>query len=74
VTLSIHRKVFSDVERIMSYYESVDSPDLADEFYDEFMFCVRKALRNPEAYPIKKSELRRMNFERFSLSSLVSPP
>ena len=31
--LVLHRKVCSDIEKVMEYYEQVATPELANEFY-----------------------------------------
>ena len=31
----LHHKVYSDIDKIMDYYEQADIPKLADEFYQE---------------------------------------
>jgi hypothetical protein len=31
--LVLHRKVSSDIEKVMEYYEQVATPELANEFY-----------------------------------------
>ena len=43
-----HPKVFSEVDAITGYYESVTSSHLADKFYSEFRFFVRDAADDPE--------------------------
>jgi hypothetical protein len=33
--LILHHKVYSDIDKIMDYYDQTDTPELADEFYEE---------------------------------------
>ena len=50
-----HRLVQKDMNGIRSYYADESGPELAERFYDAFMFTVRKACGNPEHYhPIKQ--------------------
>ena len=63
--LEFHRLVAEDVSRIMTYYESVASSKLADEFYSELRLFFQKAADSPEVYGIVERDLRRVNLERF---------
>jgi len=65
-----HPKVFSEVDAIMGYYESVAGSHLADEFYSEFRFFVRDAAGDSEKYNIRKGNFRRVNLNRFPYNFL----
>ena len=69
-----HPKVFSEVDAIMGYYESVAGSHLADEFYSEFRFFVRDAADDPEKYNIRKGNFRRVNLNRFHYNVLFRIP
>ncbi len=59
-----HRQVQSDLNIILKKYFAV-SYELGDDFYDEFMSGVRKALQNPKFFHFDTSGLRRCNLHRF---------
>lgn len=59
-----HRQVQSDLNTILKHYYKA-SEGLGDDFYEEFMRCVRQAVSNPRFYHFDESNLRRCNLERF---------
>jgi len=63
--LDFHPKVWSDIDAVMTYYEQVASPQLADEFYAELRSFIEKAAANPERFAIRERDLRRVNLKRF---------
>ena len=63
--VEFHKQVATDISRIMDYYKDVAGPKLADEFYSELRSFFQKAAETPEAYGIRKRDLRRVNLERF---------
>jgi plasmid stabilization system protein ParE len=63
--LEFHRLIASDISTIMTYYEDVGGPKLAEEFYNELRKFFQNAANNPEAYRIRERDLRRVNLERF---------
>jgi plasmid stabilization system protein ParE len=63
--LILHSKVYSDIDEIMTYYETVATSDLADEFYAELKFHMSKAAATPEAFAVRVRDLRRVNLQRF---------
>ncbi len=63
--LILHPKVYSDIDKIMEYYEQVATPQLADEFYVELRHCMERAAEKPESFSIRESDLRRVNLRRF---------
>ncbi len=63
--LTFHPRVYSDVDEIMMHYEEISGTPLADEFYDEFIRFVRQAAADPGHYPIRRRDVRRVNFRRF---------
>lgn len=60
-----HPHVYSDVAKIMEYYERVATPELADDFYREFRFFVDEAAERPESFAIREHDIRRANLRRF---------
>jgi plasmid stabilization system protein ParE len=60
-----HPKVYSDVSKIMEYYEEVATEILADEFYREFRAIVDQAAQQPESFRIRTQNIRRANLPRF---------
>ena len=60
-----HPKVYSDVSKIMEYYEAVASETLADEFYREFRAIIDRAAQRPESFRIRTRDIRRANLPRF---------
>lgn len=63
--LVLHPKVYSDIDRIMTYYEEVATPQLANEFYAEFRHLLAEAAARPESFAIRESDIRRVNLHRF---------
>ena len=61
----LHQKVYSDVDKIMEYYEQAGIPKLADEFYEELSHFIAEAGAKPETYSIRQSDVRRVNLQRF---------
>lgn len=59
-----HRQVQADMNKIIEHYSSV-SIALSDDFYDEFMTGLKKAVANPRFYHFDASGLRRCNLYRF---------
>ena len=45
--LVFHPSVYSDIDRIMEYYEHVASRELADEFYAELRYFMQEAVARP---------------------------
>ena len=63
--LVLHRKVYTDVDEIMEYYERVSTTELAQEFYAELREFMKKAAEKPESFSIRERDLRRVNLDRF---------
>ena len=63
--LILHQKVYSDIDKIMDYYERADTPELADEFYAELRHFMAEAARRPESFSIRERDIRRVNLRRF---------
>jgi plasmid stabilization system protein ParE len=63
--LILHPKVYSDIDKIMEYYERADTPELADEFYKELRHFMVEAGERPESCSIRQRDIRRMNLKRF---------
>ena len=63
--LVLHPKVYSDIDRIMDYYERVATPQLADEFYAELRSLMVAAAAKPESFSIREGDIRRVNLHRF---------
>ena len=63
--LVLHPKVYSDIDKIMEYYERIATPELADEFYAELRHFMLAAAKNPETYSIRERDIRRVNLDRF---------
>jgi plasmid stabilization system protein ParE len=59
--LVLHRRVRSDVDEIMDYYEQVEHPELAQDFYRELRALMLDAARRPDRYHVFKADLRRAN-------------
>jgi len=66
--LEFHRLIASDILAIMTYYEDVGGPKLAEEFYSELRQFFQNAANNPEAHSIRGRELRRVKPRKISLS------
>ena len=63
--LVLHPKVYSDIDRIMAYYEEVATPELANEFYAELRDFMVEASEPPESFAIRERDIRRVNLHRF---------
>jgi len=63
--LILHPKVYSDIDKIMQYYEQVAAPELADEFYAELRHFIQAAVERPESFSIRDRDIRRVNLRRF---------
>lgn len=63
--LVFHPKLSSDVDAIMDYYRGLETPKLADEFYEELRCSMLRAAANPELYSVRERDLRRVNLDRF---------
>ncbi len=59
------RKVYSDIDKIMGYYEQVATPGLASDFYAELRQFMAEAVRRPESFSIRERDIRRVNLQRF---------
>ena len=63
--LVLHRRVRSDVDEIMDYYQRAEHPELAEDFYRELRGFLLEAARRPGRYHFFKAGLRRVNLKRF---------
>ena len=63
--LILHHKVYSDIDKIMDYYEQADIPELADELYEELRHFMAEAAESPETFSIRERDIRRVNLQRF---------
>jgi plasmid stabilization system protein ParE len=63
--LVLHRRVRSDADEIMDYYERAEHPELAQDFYRELRAFMLDASRRPGRYHFFKGDLRRVNLKRF---------
>ncbi|WP_349263218.1 type II toxin-antitoxin system RelE/ParE family toxin [Steroidobacter sp.] len=63
--LTFHPNVASDTLRIISHYEGLGGPNLAEEFHAELRATFLKALEAPLTYRNQGRELRRVNLPRF---------
>ncbi len=63
--LILHPKVYSDIDKIMGYYEQVATPGLASDFYAELRQFMAEAVRRPESFSIRERDIRRVNLQRF---------
>ena len=68
--LVLHPKVYSDIEKIMQYYEQVATRTLADQFYSDLRALMVQAAATPEQYAIRHADIRRANLRRFPYHSL----
>lgn len=59
-----HPQVRRDVLEVLQYYRTV-SPELADEFQNEFRATIAKAVGNPNRYHLIDGGFRRANLKRF---------
>ena len=53
--LVLHRRVRSDVDEIMGYYERAEHPELAEDFYRELHGFLLDAARRPDRYHLFKA-------------------
>ena len=63
--LILHPKVFSDIDAIMTYYQKIGSPELANGFRTEFTSALATVAADPKAYATRQGGLRRFNLRRF---------
>jgi toxin ParE1/3/4 len=63
--LVLHPKVYSDISKIMEYYEQAATSDLAHEFYRELRYFIDEAAARPESFAIRERDVRRVNLQRF---------
>lgn len=63
--LVLHRKIRSDVDAIMEYYERVATRELADDFYAELRRFMIEAAERPDTFSLREGDLRRVNLHRF---------
>jgi toxin ParE1/3/4 len=63
--LVLHPVVYSDIDKIMEYYETSATAQLADDFYIELRGFMAEALKRPTSFSIRERDLRRVNLERF---------
>ena len=63
--LVLHPKISSDIDKIMAYYETVGTSELADEFYAELRHFMEEAAARPDLYAIRERDIRRVNLQRF---------
>ncbi|HEX4631085.1 MAG TPA: type II toxin-antitoxin system RelE/ParE family toxin [Chthoniobacterales bacterium] len=63
--LVLHPKVYSDIEKIMQYYEQVATRELADQFYSELRDFMAAAAATPEQFAVRDRDIRRANLRRF---------
>ena len=63
--LVLHPKVYSDIDKIMDYYEEVATADLANEFYAELRHFMVAAAARPEFFAVREGDIRRVNIRRF---------
>jgi toxin ParE1/3/4 len=63
--LAFHPSVAADISRIMTHYEEIGAPHLAERFYSELRSAFLKALAAPSSYAIYARGLRRVNLDRF---------
>ena len=63
--LVVHPKVYSDIDKIMEYYERIATSELADEFYAELRHYMSEAAKRPETFSIRERDIRRVNLDRF---------
>ena len=68
--LVLHPGVYSDIDKIMAYYEKVATADLADEFYAELRHFMLQAAARPESFAVRESDIRRVNLHRFPYNFL----
>lgn len=59
-----HKLVQADLNKILRDYSRISS-QLEDDFHDEFMAELEKAIANPQSNHFDACGLRRANFNRF---------
>ena len=62
---TLHPRVYSDIDRIMAYYEQTPIPELADDFYAEVRQFMAEAANSPQSFAIRERDIRRVNLDRF---------
>ena len=65
MSLALHPKVYSDIDKIMEYYEREGSSELADDFYSELRHFMLEASKRPSSFSVRVSDVRRANLHRF---------
>ena len=63
--LVLHPEVYSDIDKIMAYYEQVATQHLANDFYAELRRFMTAAAARPESFAIRTRDIRRVNLGRF---------
>jgi hypothetical protein len=63
--LVLHPKVYSDIDKIMAYYEQMATIDLANEFYAELRRFMKAAASRPDSFAIRTRDIQRVNVDRF---------
>jgi hypothetical protein len=63
--LIFHPRVYTDIAKIMEYYEQVATPGLANEFYSELRHFILETTERPESFLIRERDIRRVNLQRF---------
>jgi plasmid stabilization system protein ParE len=63
--LVLHPEVYSDINKIMAYYEQIATQELASEFYAELRRFMKAAAARPESFAIRTRDIRRVNLDRF---------
>jgi plasmid stabilization system protein ParE len=63
--LVLHPKVYSDIDKIMAYYEQVATVDLSNEFYAELRHFMVAAAARLESFAVREGDVRRVNLRRF---------
>jgi plasmid stabilization system protein ParE len=64
VEARFHKLVQADLNKILRDYSQISS-QLEDDFYEEFMGELEKAVANPQSNHFDACGLRRANFNRF---------
>jgi len=64
VEIRFHRKVQTDLDKILDIYYDV-SLQLSDDFFAEFQISLSKVVENPKHFHFDHSGLRRCNLDRF---------
>ncbi len=60
-----HPAVQKDLNAIFRYYDRID-PRVGDAFWEEFLYYVQKASKNPTRFHSTTKNRRRANLKRFS--------